>query len=50
MMDSGPWARANKVQLDGTQGEGAVLNCPLEGNSHQRLVLGNTRWEYKNLN
>jgi len=39
-MDKGPWAHANKVQLWDAQGEGAMLNCLLEGNSRKGLVLG----------
>ena len=38
--DKEPWAHANKVQLWGAQGEGAALDCPLEGNSHKGLILG----------
>ncbi len=33
-----------------SQEEGAVLNCPIEGNSCNGLVLGQHKREYKNLN
>jgi len=35
LMDKGPWALANKVQIGDAQGEGATLNHPLEGDSQQ---------------
>ncbi len=40
-MLEGPWARANKVQFyGGSQEEGATLDRPIVGNSHNRLGLG----------
>ena len=39
-----------RYSYEGSQGEGAALNRPLDGVVTKDSYWGNTRWEYKNSN